>query len=358
MPAKNPSNGFDAPNIYSLSCMLDGYEVECLIAVGGMGAVYKARQLSLDRTVAIKVLPRALGDDAVFRENFQEEAKMMAKLNHPNLLAIYDFGHKNGLLYIIMEYSKGKTLYHSAHGKAVESNTAAKLIQDVLEGIEHAHKVGLLHRDLKPANILLLPGTIPKVGDFGLARPMAKTETGQIYGSPGYVAPEVLADPEAVDERADIYALGVIFYELLTGRLPDQESYQPVSSIVNVDPRIDAVIERAIHLDMHQRYRRADEMRHAIAEVFREEGTKKQNLASTHQKPVTQLLTPDSYHHPSMASSASVVEGTQVQTSLLRPSLPSSKGRAKPANSWWLGVAVIIVMLCVCFSLYVLKRVL
>ncbi len=358
MPTKNPADDFDAPNIYSLSCMLDGYEVESLIAVGGMGAVYKARQLSLNRTVAIKVLPRVMGDNAVFRESFQEEAKMMAKLNHPNLIAIYDFGHKNGLLYIIMEYSKGKTLYHSAHGKAIESSTAAKLMQDILEGIEHAHKVGLLHRDLKPANILLLPGTIPKIGDFGLARPMAEIETGQIYGSPGYVAPEVLAKPEAVDERADIYALGVIFYELLTGRLPDKDQCRPVSSLVDVDPRIDAVIERAIHADMQQRYRGAEEMREAIAEVFTTEESRK-DRAKAQQRAMTQLLTPDSYQYPTVVGAGESIP-TGVQREGEAPdSARSTEKRfeknSQPASLWWLGLAIGIVILCVCLSIFVLK---
>lgn len=304
---------FEAPDVHVLTSMLNGYEVQSLIAVGGMGAVYKARQISLDRSVAVKLLPREMSDDEEFRESFQAEAKMMAKLNHPNLVGIFDFGHKEGLLYIIMEYVEGKTLYHSAHGKAIIQTTAAKIVQDILLGLEHAHEAGILHRDIKPVNILLGPDAIPKLGDFGLARPTTKTETGVIYGSPGYVAPEVMGDPESVDERTDIFAVGVIFYELLTGEIPDGDEFEPASEKAECDPRFDKVISRAVHPDMKVRYPSAEAMHEDIEKIrlaMEEEeedsssnpllkrntvGSDSPKLAvSTSAKPATNLATPAS----------------------------------------------------------------
>ena len=144
---------FVAPPLEELDGLLDGYHFESFIAQGGMGAVYLARQTSLDRQVAVKVLPREFSEDEEFIKSFQSEAKLMAKLNHPNLIGIYDFGDIDGMLYIIMEFVKGKSLHHSAHGKAINQETAVDIISAVCAGLDHAHDAGILHRDIKPANI-------------------------------------------------------------------------------------------------------------------------------------------------------------------------------------------------------------
>ncbi len=260
---------FKAPSLEELNVLLEGYKFESFIAQGGMGAVYMANQTSLDRQVAIKILPRELGDDVKFRESFQAEARHMAKLNHPNLIGIYDFGDIDGMLYIIMEYVKGKSLHDSAHGKAIIQETAAAIIRDICLGLSDAHDAGILHRDIKPANILLGKKARPKVGDFGLARPAENTESGVIYGTPGYAAPEVLNAPDEVDVRADIYAVGVMFYELLTGSMP-KKSYEPVYELAEVDKRFDKIVRKAIRRNPVDRYESAERMADAISSVLKE----------------------------------------------------------------------------------------
>ncbi|MDB4354191.1 serine/threonine protein kinase, partial [Akkermansiaceae bacterium] len=210
---------FVAPSVEELTPLFPAYEIEGFIAQGGMGAVYRAQQKSLDRPVAIKILPREFGDDAQFRASFEAEAKAMARLNHPNLIGVYDFGDIDGMLFIIMEYVQGKALYYSIHKKAIDPKIALDLICKISRGLAHAHKGGILHRDIKPANILLDIEAQPKVGDFGLARPIdAKRGEGLAFGTPGYTAPEVYNNQFPVDQRSDIFSVGAMLFELVKGR--------------------------------------------------------------------------------------------------------------------------------------------
>ncbi|MGJ8655849.1 MAG: protein kinase domain-containing protein [Akkermansiaceae bacterium] len=271
---------FEAPPLEELDNLLAGYQFESFIAQGGMGAVYLARQTSLDRLVAVKVLPRVLGEDEEFRKSFQTEAKLMAKLNHPNLIGIYDFGDIDGMLYIIMEFVKGKSLHHSAHGKAIKQETAVEIISGICSGLAAAHKEGILHRDIKPANILLGKRATPKVGDFGLARPSGMTESGVIYGTPGYSAPEVLGAPEKVDNRTDIFAVGVMFYELLTGHMPG-DTYVTVTEYAEADARFDKIIQKAIHADIEQRHDSAQDFADDINEVLNSPSSANRLLVSS-----------------------------------------------------------------------------
>ena len=266
----NQPISFEAPTLEELEHLLDGYSFEAFIAKGGMGAVYLANQTSLDRPVAIKILPREFSADAQFVASFETEAKLMARLNHPNLIGIYDFGNIDGMLYLIMEFVKGKSLHHSSHGKAIIQEKAAEIIHDVCRGLAHAHEAGILHRDIKPANILLGKGAKPKIGDFGLARPTGTAETGIIYGTPGYAAPEVVNSPDSVDERTDIFAVGVMFYELLTGSLPAAGPYTPVTDFVDADPRFDNILRKAIHPKQNMRYRSADSLADDIADILKD----------------------------------------------------------------------------------------
>ena len=156
--------------IEALGRLLPAYDFECLIAKGGMGAVYKAKQRSLGRDVAIKILPPEVGRDPLFRRSFETEARAMARLNHPNLIGVYDSGSVADMLYIVMEYVPGKSLYHSSYGKMVDPVQAVELIQGICAGLSHAHENGIIHSDIKPANVLLTPKAEPKIGEFGLAR--------------------------------------------------------------------------------------------------------------------------------------------------------------------------------------------
>ncbi|MGJ8698195.1 MAG: protein kinase domain-containing protein [Verrucomicrobiaceae bacterium] len=243
---------FVAPSPEEIAPHFPAYEVESFIAQGGMGAVYKATQKSLDRPVAIKILPREFGEDPQFRESFEAEAKAMARLNHPNLIGVYDFGDVDGMLFIIMEFVIGKALFYSIHKKAIEPATAIKLISQICRGLDHAHKGGILHRDIKPANILLDADATPKVGDFGLARSIdAQIGEGLVYGTPGYTAPEVYTQGHNVDQRSDIFSVGAMLFEMVKGRSPENGA---TGMTTGLDPRFDAILAKATHADPNQRY--------------------------------------------------------------------------------------------------------
>ena len=259
--SNSPQITFVAPEIAELAPLFPAYTFDSLIATGGMGAVYRAVQKSLERTVAIKILPQEFGKDAAFHASFEAEAKAMARLNHPNLISVFDFGDVNGMLYIVMEYVPGKSLYHSAHGRAIEVSKVISLVTGICSGLSHAHKFGIIHRDIKPSNILLDQNAQPKIGDFGLARPVGAriAEGADIFGTPYYTAPEVIRTPQAVGHRADIYSVGILLHELLTGHLPSADP-RPASTIIKCDHRFDEIIRRASDPIPELRYFSADEI--------------------------------------------------------------------------------------------------
>ena len=258
-PQTHPT--FIAPEVAQLAPHFPGYDIEILIATGGMGAVYRAIQKSLDRKVAIKILPHEFSNDAAFCAGFEAEAKAMARLNHPNLIGVYDFGDVDGMLFIIMEYVPGQSLFHSSNATAIDPAEAIRLVTGICHGLAHAHENGILHRDIKPSNILLDLNGQPKIGDFGLARPIeTKIQEGEeIFGTPHYTAPEVVNSPQAVDYRADIFSVGVLLHELLTGKLPADDR-RPASAISHCDPRFDVIIRRATHQQPEARYSSASEI--------------------------------------------------------------------------------------------------
>lgn len=257
---------FQAPSLEELDPLFPKHTFDAFIAQGGMGAVYLATQTSLDRQVAIKILPRELGKDEKFRSSFAAEAKAMAKLNHPNLIGVYDFGKVDGMPYIVMEYVAGKPLHDSAYGKQIEPTEAARLVEETLRGLQHAHDHNILHRDVKPANILLDPlHASAKLGDFGLAVTAGgENNDGLIYGTPGYAAPEVYAGNP--DPRSDVYAAAIILYELLTGSLPG-DPYQHPSTLVNCGHHFDTLLSKALQPDPNHRHQSASELADALEDI-------------------------------------------------------------------------------------------
>ncbi|MGE9270216.1 MAG: serine/threonine-protein kinase, partial [Verrucomicrobiales bacterium] len=249
---------FQAPELDQLAELLPAFDFLSFIAQGGMGAVYKANQRSLDRQVAIKVLPRELGADEEFRTSFEIEAKAMARLNHPNLIGVYDFGSVDGMPYIVMEYVDGKSLYHSAWNKQIEPAQAVSIIKSICAGLGHAHENGIYHRDVKPANILLTPKAEPKIGDFGLALSGEHGSSSIIMGTPGYAAPEFITNHATADHRADLFAVGVMLHELVTGQRPDPEGQEPRQS--TGDLRLDSIWKKAVQANPDLRYASAEAM--------------------------------------------------------------------------------------------------
>lgn len=227
-------------DIESLADLFPAFEFERMIARGRMGAVYKARQRSLDRDVAIKILPAELGEDPTFRESFEAAAKSMARFNHPNLVKVFDFGELDGLLYVVMEYVPGKSLFHASQGIAIDSKQAVEIFIGVCRGLGHAHEMGVIHRHLTPGNILLTLLCEPKVGDFGFG-----------MESNPYTAPEITENPRSGDARSDVHALGMVLRELLSGIPAGQRSASPSRLS---DPALAAICGKATHADPAMRY--------------------------------------------------------------------------------------------------------
>ncbi len=202
-------------------------EVLELLGQGGMGAVYKARQPHLDRLVALKVLPAEAGQDPSFVERFTREARALARLSHPHIVSVYDFGQADGLYYFLMEFVDGVNLRQLMQAGPLQPRQALQIIPQICDALEYAHDQGVVHRDIKPENILLDRKGRVKIADFGLAKLLGRgpadftlTSSRQVMGTLNYMAPEQMERPLEVDHRADIYSLGVVFYELLTHELP------------------------------------------------------------------------------------------------------------------------------------------
>jgi serine/threonine-protein kinase len=210
----------------SRGSQIPGYQIIAKLGSGAMATVFKARQLSLDRIVAIKVLPKKLSENADYVERFYKEGKAAAKLNHPNIVQAIDVGEAGGYHYFVMEYVEGRTLGDDLEaGKVYSEAEALDVIIQIGRALEHAHEHGFVHRDVKPKNIMMTRGGVAKLADMGLARAMAdveaaEAEAGKAYGTPYYISPEQIRGEVNIDFRADIYALGATLYHLVTGRVP------------------------------------------------------------------------------------------------------------------------------------------
>jgi tRNA A-37 threonylcarbamoyl transferase component Bud32 len=233
---------------------------------GGMGAVYKARQPRLDRVVALKILSPERKGDPQFAERFEREARTLARLHHPNIVAIYDFGEVQGNFYLLMEYVDGLTLRQLLQTRKLTPEEALVIVPKICEALQYAHQQAVVHRDIKPENILLDKQGRVKIADFGIAKIVGQQgQTGltaeqQIIGTPHYMAPEQVERPKTVDHRADIYSLGVVLYEMLTSELP-LGKFAPPSRKVQVDVRLDEVVLRALEKEPDRRYQQAQQVK-------------------------------------------------------------------------------------------------
>jgi serine/threonine protein kinase len=319
-------SGFVPPAVEAIAKLFPQLEVLELIGRGGMGAVYKARQPGLDRLVALKILPPRAGGDPGFAERFMREARALARLSHPNIVAVYDFGQVSSagvspasaagvppvapqpspaaprtsqneptgleaqrgetlnpqppspLHYFLMEYVDGPNLRQVERAGKLTPPQALLIIPQICEALQFAHEEGIVHRDIKPENVLLDKKGRVKIADFGLAKILGRepqdfhlTVSGQVMGTPNYMAPEQVEHPQAVDHRADIYSLGVVFYEMLTGELP-LGRFAPPSRKVQVDVRLDEVVLRTLEKEPERRYQTASEVKTALETVTAQPG--------------------------------------------------------------------------------------
>ncbi len=303
-------NSFNPPSLEELAAIFPQFEILELIGQGGMGAVYKVRQKDLDRIVALKILPPAIGQSPEFAARFTREAKALGRLNHPGIVTLHEFGLQDGLYFILMEFVDGVNLAQLMKSGRISPREALAIVPQICDALQFAHDQGIVHRDIKPENLLLDRLGRVKIADFGIAKVVAAvcdrpadeegnsrrseidaTLAGKIIGTPQYMAPEQISHPAEVDHRADIYALGVVFYQMLTGELPGKRLEAP-SKKVHIDVRLDEMVLRALEKEPEMRYQTAREFR-------------------------------------------TVVDGVQAATHALPPSLPQPPPKRGMLRHWW-----------------------
>src|SRR5262245_29011647 len=252
---------------------IPGYEIETVLGHGGMGVVYKARHVRLNRTVALKMLLAGPYAGQQERARFQREAEAVAQLQHAHIVQVYDVAEHEGRSYFTMEFVVGGCLAHKLAGRPQPARQAAAMMAMLADAVQVAHQAGIVHRDLKPANILLTTDGTPKITDFGIARRLdsgaGPTQSGELLGTPSYMAPEQAAGKtRAIGPAADVYALGAILYELLTGRPPFRAetaaettfqviSHEPASPLrlnATVPRDLDTICLKCLHKDPERRY--------------------------------------------------------------------------------------------------------
>ncbi len=319
------------PTVEEIARLLPQYEVIAMLGHGGMGAVYQARQTSLDRIVGIKVLPLEISGDRTFADGFVREARAMARLEHPNIIAVHDFGKTSeGHFYFMMDFVNGATLHDLIQAGKVTSAGALEVVEQVCDALSYAHAEGIVHCDIKPANVMVDQRGRVKVADFGLARlldatapePGAPSMTGVVLGTPDYMAPEQKCGGK-VDHRADVYALGVVLYEALCGEAP-QGAFDLPSQRCGVSPVIDAIVTRALSQQPEKRFQSTGEMKAAIVAA---------------RTPVKLVPTP-----------------LPVNPSVPRATPPLMVAPEKKSRAPWIGIAAAVAVLAIGGALFFQKK--
>jgi polar amino acid transport system substrate-binding protein len=267
-----------APPAEEIAALFPHLQILGVLGRGGMGVVYKARQPDLDRVVALKVLSPGLQDDPEFAERFAREARALARLQHPHVVTVFDSGQVGDVYYLLMEYVDGVSLRESLQNGSLDPALALRIVSQSCDALQYAHDAGVVHRDVKPENVLLTHDGEVKIADFGLAKLLAEegrafrlTSEHRVMGTRHYMAPEQQESPLRVDHRADIYSLGVVFYELLTGEVP-VGSFAPPSRKAAVSPRLDEVVLKALARDPGQRYPFAGDLKAALLTATKDGG--------------------------------------------------------------------------------------
>lgn len=289
----------------TLALAFPQYEIEAALGRGGMGAVYRARHKKLGRMVAIKVLlPEH--DDPEFVERFEREARALAQLEHPNIVGVHDIGETDGFCYLIMEFVDGSDLRHLMNSGQLTVQDALNWVPQVCDALQYAHDAGVVHRDFKPENVLIDQDGKVRIADFGLAKVLTKgedeltlTRSQHGLGTPHYMAPEQMAAAGTVDHRADIYSLGVMLYELLTGELPIGR-FAPPSQKKRVDSRLDRVTMKTLESEPGRRYQNVSDLKadlvgtqrrspSALARYRRERAERESRASEPDRKPLPRL---------------------------------------------------------------------
>lgn len=334
------SSAHSLPSADELQSLFPELKIKEMVGSGGMGCVFRAQQTRLERHVALKLLPPELSNDGMFAERFAREARAMARLNHPNIVSIHDFGETNGLHYLVMEFMDGMNLRELLEAGPLPLADVLRIFESVCQALAYAHAEGVIHRDIKPENILFSKMGNVALADFGLAR-LAKdstaavsiTQTRQAMGTLNYMAPEQWENPKAVDFRADIYSLGILLYEMLTGRIP-RGSFPPASTLSDATPAIDDAIHMALQIDAADRH---SSVRHFCQAVVQQPGTTAEPLGFDQNGTLTNFMN----------------IGANVFKSIPVP-MAASTDRLQTTAVWFsLMSAILVTMLCNCTWLVV-----
>ncbi|MGY8640501.1 MAG: serine/threonine protein kinase [Verrucomicrobiales bacterium] len=277
-PGSSGGAHFIPPTVDDLNASLSTYEFVEFIGQGGMAAVYKARQPKLDRIVAIKILPSYVDDggisEAEHSARFKKEALAMAKLNHTNIVTVHDFGATSeGHLYFVMDFIKGTDLHQAIKSGLCTVERVIDWVPQICDALHYAHSEGIIHRDIKPSNILIDEEGVVRVADFGIAKVADDNEMTRLtmanvtMGSPDYLAPESLQDDVEQDHRVDLFALGVMIYQMLTGTVPRGAWHMPSVLNSEADERFDDLVVRAMDPNRETRCQTAIEIGEAIFEI-------------------------------------------------------------------------------------------
>lgn len=330
---------------------IPGYQILNKCGAGAMAVVYRAKQISLDRTVAIKVLPKRMSKNAEFVVRFYREGRAAAQLNHPNIVQAIDVGEANGYHYFVMEYIEGNTVYDEiAEGKTFSEAEAIDFVKQTAKALLHAHERGFIHRDVKPKNIMITKERVAKLADMGLARETtdveaAMAEQGRAYGTPYYIAPEQIRGEVDIDHRADLYSLGATWYHMVTGRVPFEgptpsavmhkhlkEPLTPPDHLnTSLSSGCGAMIEKLMAKDREERYPSAKELLEDLA------------LLSRGQRPVHAGSYVDEHVFETLSSGQAVVHGDgAVQRSAARASSEAATPVSTLAIAGWIVAALSI----------------
>jgi len=255
------------------------FEIGPLLGRGGMGAVYKAVQTDLERVVAIKILPPETAKDVEFMERFRREATTLARLDHPGIVRLFDFGQRDDFAYFVMEFVDGVDLAQRLAAGPMSLYDVLAVVGQLCDALQHSHERGVVHRDIKPANVLIAQDGRVKLADFGLARLVQPdpgdpglTRTHARLGTPRYMAPEQMSGAKSTDHRVDVYALGVVIYEMLTAHLPAGHFDPPSVKVPALTPRIDAVVLQALHAEPDRRFASVSEVKEHLCEAISNPG--------------------------------------------------------------------------------------